>query len=65
MAKMTDINTTVEDERSARFDVLVTELRPMLRRAHPWFSEARLMETAISIAACRLSGGNMVSAFLE
>ncbi len=65
---MTDTTTAIQDEgaeRASRFDVLVTELRPMLRRAHPFFSEEHVMERAITIAAYRLSGGDMVSAFLE
>ena len=53
------------DERAARFEVLVNELCPMLRRANPFLSDDLLLETAVHIAAYRLSGGDMVSAFIE
>jgi hypothetical protein len=53
------------DERAARFEVLVDELRPMLRRANPFLPEELLVEQAVQIAAYRLSGGDMVAAFID
>lgn len=53
------------DERTARFEVLVTELCPMLRRANPFLADDLLLERAVRIAAYRLSGGDMVSSFIE
>jgi hypothetical protein len=47
------------DER-ARYDVLVDELLPSLRSAHPEFSVELLLESAIRIAAFRLAGENFV-----
>jgi hypothetical protein len=50
---------TSADVRAARFEVLVAELRPMLRRSHPTASEEVVLEQAIHIAALRLAGGNI------
>jgi hypothetical protein len=44
----------------ARFDVLVDELLPPLRSAHPDLSVELLLESAIRIAACRLAGEHFV-----
>ena len=44
----------------ARYDVLVDELLPPLRSAHPEFSVELLLESAIRIAAFRLAGENFV-----
>jgi hypothetical protein len=50
---------TSADVRAARFEVLVAELRPLLRRSHPDVSEEVVLERAIHIAALRLAGGNI------
>jgi hypothetical protein len=65
MAMMTGSIVLPADERAARFEVLVNELCPMLRRVNPFLAEDLLLETAVHIAAYRLSGGDMVSTFLE
>jgi hypothetical protein len=46
--------------RAVRFEVLVAELRPLLRRSHPHLSEELLFEKAIYVAASRLAGGDML-----
>ena len=45
--------------RTARFEMLVTELRPLLRRSSPHVSETVLLIRAIDIATDRLSGGTL------
>jgi hypothetical protein len=50
---------SLADER-ARFDVLVDELLPPLRAAHPDLSVELLLGSALRIAACRLAGENFV-----
>jgi hypothetical protein len=65
MAMTTGSIVPPADERAARFEVLVNELCPMLRRANPFLSDDLVLETAVHIAAYRLSGGDMVAAFIE
>jgi hypothetical protein len=62
---MTATMSVPADERAARFEVLVSELRPMLRRVNPFLSEELVMEAAVQIAAFRLSGGDMVATFID
>jgi hypothetical protein len=56
---MSTVYMTSADVRAARFEVLVAELRPMLRRSHPTASDEVVLEQAIHIAALRLAGGNI------
>jgi hypothetical protein len=56
---MSTIYMTSADVRAARFEVLVAELRPLLRRSHPNTTEEALLEHAIHIAALRLAGGDI------
>jgi hypothetical protein len=56
---MSTVYMTSADVRAARFEVLVAELRPLLRRSHPDVSEEVVLERAIHIAALRLAGGNI------
>ncbi len=46
-------------ERTARFDLLVDSLRPLLQRASPEESEETVLESAVELAAYRLAGGNI------
>lgn len=62
---MTGVYVDRQDDRAARFEVLVDELRPMLRRVNPFLPEELLLEQAVQIAAYRLSGGDMVAAFID
>jgi hypothetical protein len=50
---------TSADVRAARFEVLVAELRPLLRRVNPAASDEDLLERAVHIAAFRLAGGDI------
>lgn len=61
---MPTVSMTPADVRAARFEVLVAELRPMLRRSHPHSSEEALLEHAIHIAALRLAGGDITWALV-
>ena len=45
--------------RIARFEMLVSELRPLLRRSSPHASETVVLEHAIVIATRRLAGGTL------
>jgi hypothetical protein len=56
---MSKVHMTSADVRAARFEVLVSELRPMLRRSRPDVSEEAVLEQAIHIAALRLAGGDI------
>lgn len=61
---MSTVSMTPADVRAARFEVLVDELRPLLRRSHPDDSEEAVLEHAIHIAALRLAGGNITWALV-
>ena len=61
---MTDTKLSPAQLRAARFEGIVSELRPMLARAFPGHSEEALIERAAHIAAYRLAGGDMVWHFL-
>lgn len=61
---MTASKMTPGELRAARFEGIVTELRPILARAFPNQSEEALVERAAHIAAYRLAGGDMVWHFL-
>ena len=61
---MSTVHMTSADVRAARFEVLVAELRPLLRRSHPDVSEEVVLEHAIHIAALRLAGGNITWALV-
>jgi hypothetical protein len=61
---MSTVYMTSADVRAARFEVLVEELRPLLRRSHPDVSEEVLFEHAVHIAALRLAGGNITWALV-
>jgi hypothetical protein len=50
---------TSADVRAARFELLVSELRPLLHRSHPDASDEAVLERAIHIAALRLAGGDI------
>jgi hypothetical protein len=56
---MSTVYMTSADVRAARFEILVAELCPLLRRSHPHSSEEVLLERAIHIAALRLAGGDI------
>ena len=58
------LKMTPAELRAARFEGIVTELRPILARAFPHQSEESLMERAIHMAALRLSGGDITGHFL-
>ena len=57
---MTALRMTPAELRAARFEGIVTELRPILARAFPDQSEETLVERAAHIAAYRLAGGDML-----
>ena len=61
---MSTVHMTSADVRAARFEVLVAELRPLVRRSHPDVSEEAVLEHAIHIAALRLAGGNITWALV-
>jgi hypothetical protein len=50
--------------RAARFDALVTALRPLLRHADPHLSEEALVREAVHHAAHRLVGGDLLPSFV-
>ena len=56
---MSTVHMTSADVRAARFEVLVAELRPLLRRVNPAASDEDLLERAVHIAAFRLAGGDI------
>ena len=57
---MTDMIFTPAQLRAARFEGIVSELRPILARAFPDQPEEARVERAAHIAAYRLAGGDMV-----
>ena len=56
---MSTVRMTSANLRAARFEVLVAELRPLLRRSHPGATEETVLEHAIHVAALRLAGGDI------
>ena len=61
---MTDLKMSPAELRAARFEGIVTELRPILARAFPGHTEEALLERAVHIAAYRLSGGDITGHFI-
>lgn len=48
----------LQSERDERFQALIQELLPEVRRRHARYSEERVFETAIHLAAYRMWSGN-------
>jgi hypothetical protein len=50
--------------RAVRFELLVDELRDVLRRVDPQLSDEAALYEAVHHAAHRLAGGNLVATFV-